>query len=118
MDMRRECKRCGIRQEPGQMRIHPNGKDFLCKDCAALQDPKAKNLEKAKLPKRAHFSDEKDEPIVKYYCRKCKYKFKRKKGITMKACPYCGSDDFGLQEEVSAQSILDEASHTDFYGQQ
>lgn len=116
MDMRKECKKCGLKQDIREMRYHPNGKDMLCRDCAHFNDPRAKATEKARAPEPRVIQQESGpEGVQKYYCRKCKYKFKRKEGIPMKACPYCGSPDIGPQKEISAQSILEDAASEDYY---
>lgn len=38
----------------------------------------------------------------KYYCQRCNYKFKSKKGI----CPYCNQADFLVKGKISVHDLL------------
>ena len=50
------------------------------------------------------------EPLQKeYFCKECKYSFKRAKHLTVNTCPYCGSSG-KLMIKGSASRILADAS--------
>ena len=38
-----------------------------------------------------------ESPVKEYFCKECKYNFKRAKHIIISACPYCGSGNINVK---------------------
>ena len=85
VDAKIKCYKCGNEYEMGMMRMDPNGKNLVCRNC----------LERKSVRKEHAKTDEKPQTqetsIKEYFCKDCKYNFKRAKHLAIKTCPYCGS---------------------------
>ena len=86
------------------MRMDPNGKNLVCRNCLErkpIQKQEAKTLQETKIQKQ-------QEPAVKeYFCKACKYSFKRAKHLTISSCPYCGSSGSIMVKGSTAKIIAD-----------
>ena len=68
------------------MRMDPNGKNLACRNCL-----ERKTAQKQETKPASESKAKKDEPMKEYFCKSCKYNFKRAKHLAIKTCPYCGS---------------------------
>ncbi|MFH0876532.1 MAG: hypothetical protein V1859_11450 [archaeon] len=51
---------------------------------------------------------------VKYFCKKCNYKFSRDENISFKQCPYCGAaGSVEVDTQNTAKKLIDEVSKID-----
>ena len=48
--------------------------------------------------------------MAKYYCQSCRFKFSRKKGMDVLACPYCGRETVSPAYEGKAQDLIEESA--------
>lgn len=67
------------------MRMDPNGSNLVCRNCL-----ERKTVQKQET-KVVENKIQKDEPMKEYFCKSCKYNFKRAKHLAISTCPYCGS---------------------------
>lgn len=76
-----------------------NGKDLICRNC----------LERKTVQKQTEAPPvKKEEPFKEYFCRECKYSFKRAKHLVVSRCPYCSSSS--LMVKGSTARIIADAS--------
>ena len=69
------------------MRMDPNGKSLACRNCI-----ERKPVQKQQESKIETAPKKQEEPAMKeYFCRECRYNFKRAKHLVISTCPYCGS---------------------------
>jgi len=104
------CRSCGRKILMHNMRPDGDGENMICIDCykktsaskpmmsikeaAAQQDaPKIKKAEKS-------------EPMNKFICTSCKYKFSRKKSQEVSKCPYCGKTTIVLDNQLGADKLI------------
>jgi DNA-directed RNA polymerase subunit RPC12/RpoP len=84
-DIKIKCYKCGNEYLMSMMRIGPDDKNLVCRNC----------LERKSLQKQEQANTEikkQQQPAFKeYFCKKCKYNFKRAKHIKVSTCPYCGA---------------------------
>lgn len=86
-DVRIKCYKCGNEHAMNMMRMAPDGKNLMCRNC--LERKPAQKLDQAKTEAK---SQKYEEPSMKeYFCKACKYSFKRAKHLAISTCPYCGS---------------------------
>ncbi len=91
-----KCYKCGKQYTTDQMRYDPEKQGILvCKGC----------LTKKPTTAQSSFKPKEGEKSVKYYCIKCNYRFERRKGVDVPACPYCGRSDT-ITTKTDAESIL------------
>ena len=45
--------------------------------------------------------------MKEYFCKECKYNFKRAKGIAVGACPYCGTSGKVVTKGSTARIMAD-----------
>ena len=70
------------------MRIGPDGKNLMCRNCL-----ERKSVAKQETSQQAK-SAKQEEPVFKeYFCKSCKYNFKRAKHLVISTCPYCDSSN-------------------------
>ncbi len=76
------------------MRMDPNGKNLACRNCL-----ERKPVAKQEIQQQTKTEAKKqEEPAFKeYFCRECKYNFKRAKHIVVSTCPYCGSENLMIK---------------------
>ena len=70
------------------MRMDSNGKNLICKSCLDRK-PQEKKTSQAVSQKQE--TKKVEEPMKEYFCKACKYSFKRAKHIVISTCPYCNS---------------------------
>jgi DNA-directed RNA polymerase subunit RPC12/RpoP len=86
------------------MRIGPDGKNLICRNCLErkpIQKQEQTKVESTKIKRQ-------EEPAFKeYFCKECKYNFKRAKHISMSTCPYCGASGKLMIKGSTAKIIAD-----------
>ena len=80
------------------MRMDPNGKNLVCRTC----------LERKTTQNQANPKQE-ESPFKEYFCKACKYNFKRAKHIAVGNCPYCGASGSIMHKGSTAKIISDAA---------
>lgn len=89
------------------MRMDPNGKSLVCRNCLErkpVQKQETKKLEDVKIQKSSKTGE---SPMKEYFCKGCKYNFKRAKHLAITTCPYCGSGN--IMTKGSTARIMSEA---------
>ncbi|MGV8087175.1 MAG: hypothetical protein ACP5N1_06100 [Candidatus Woesearchaeota archaeon] len=114
------CRLCGRKVLMHNMRPDTTGENMVCVDCYKKGSQTKSSMsiaEKASeiaLSKQPRKSNEKSEPMVKYLCPNCKYKFSRKKSQEVRKCPYCGKTNIMLDNALGADTILKESVNKKF----
>lgn len=90
----------------GMMRIDPNSKNLICRNCLE-RTPQKNQSSVTKEPQEK--STKKEESMKEYFCKECKYNFSRAKHLTMKSCPYCGASNSLMIKGSTARIIADAA---------
>ena len=104
-DVRIKCYRCGNEYLMGMMRMDSSGKSLVCRNCLerkAVQKAPIATETNAQKP-----SKQEESPMKEYFCKECKYNFKRAKHLMVSTCPYCGSG--GLNVKGSTSRIMADA---------
>ena len=98
-DVRIKCFKCGNEYAMNMMRMDPNGKNLACRNC----------LERKSVIKdtKIDIKTQKEEPFKEYFCKACKYNFKRAKHLSVSTCPYCGSSGSIMTKGSTARIIAD-----------
>ena len=95
-DVKIKCYKCGNEQVMGMMRMDANGRNLVCRNCLdrkVSSSPKA-----AETIKSAESKPQKqEEPMKEYFCKGCKYNFKRARHLVISTCPYCGSGNINVK---------------------
>ena len=94
-DVKIKCYKCGNEYGMDMMRMDPNGKNLVCRNCLernVVQKQKVKETESNKKP-----SKQDESPTKEYFCKACKYNFKRAKHLVISTCPYCGSGNVNVK---------------------
>ena len=73
----------------GMMRMDPSGKNLVCRNC--LERKPAQKQETIVADAKAQKSSKEEPSFKEYFCKECKYNFKRAKHLVVSTCPYCGS---------------------------
>jgi len=71
------------------MRMDPNGKNLVCRNC--LERKLIKKNETSIKSEQTAKTQKDDSPTKEYFCKACKYNFRRAKHLVISTCPYCGS---------------------------
>ncbi|MBI3035851.1 hypothetical protein HYY71_06020 [Candidatus Woesearchaeota archaeon] len=87
----------------GMMRIGHDGRNLVCRSC--LERKPVQKQEYAAAPAKAQ--KQQDTLMKEYFCRECKYSFKRAKHLIISACPYCGSSGSIMVKGSTARIIAD-----------
>ena len=104
-DVKIKCFKCGTEHPMGMMRMNPNGKSLVCRPCLERGSSKKEPMQQAKN----------QEPTIKeYFCKDCKYSFKRAKHLAVSTCPYCGSGSLMIKGST-ARIIADASKMKDDY---
>ena len=106
-DVKIKCFKCGNEYAMDMMRMDQNGKNLVCRKC----------LERGSAQKgsKAMQSASKQEPSIKeYFCKECKYSFKRAKHLAVSTCPYCNSGSLMIKGST-ARIIADASKMKDDY---
>ena len=95
-DVKIKCYTCGNEYAMNMMRMHPNGKNLACRSC--LERKPVQKQETKQGSEEAKKSQKVEDPAMKeYFCKECKYNFKRAKHLTIATCPYCGSGNINVK---------------------
>ncbi len=87
------------------MRMAPDGKQLMCRNC--LERKPVQKQEQVKVVTKAK---KQEEPSMKdYFCKECKYSFRRAKHLSITACPYCDSSGSIAVKGSTARIIADAA---------
>ena len=101
-DVKIKCHKCGNEYSMDMMRIGQDGKNLVCRNCLErkiVQKQDTANSE-VKIQKQGSLTKE-------YFCKECKYSFKRAKHIMISTCPYCGSSGSLMIKGSTARIIAD-----------
>ena len=79
------------------MRMDPNGKNLMCRNCLERKPIQRQEVKQADDAKTKKSSKTDESPMKEYFCRECKYNFKRAKHLTITTCPYCGSGNINVK---------------------
>ena len=102
-DMHIKCYKCGNQYTMDMMRMDPKGNSMVCRNCLERkQVQKQDSIAKTDLK-----AQKKEESMKEYFCKECRYNFKRAKHIVVSTCPYCGSS--GVVSKGSTARIMADA---------
>ena len=79
--------------------MDPNGKNLACRSC----------LERKPVQNAVSKESQKINPQKEYFCKECRYSFKRAKRLVITSCPYCNSSE-GIVTKGSTVRILADVS--------
>ena len=88
------------------MRMDPNGKNLACRNCLERK-PVQKQENQNDDAKTRKPSKQEESPMKEYFCKECKYNFKRAKHIIVSTCPYCGSSGTVVTKGSTARIMAD-----------
>ena len=102
-DVKIKCHNCGNEYSMDMMRMGPDSKNLMCRSCLE------RKIVKGQYPanKAAGSKTQKEEPMKEYFCKECKYNFKRASHLKISSCPYCGSSGSLLLKGSTAKIIAD-----------
>ena len=104
-DFKIKCYKCGNEHPMNMMRMGPNGKNLVCRGCLDRKvSPNTAAKEESKPQKTAK---PEESPTKEYFCKACKYNFKRARHLVVSTCPYCGSSNVNVKG--STARIMSEA---------
>lgn len=95
-DIKIKCYKCGNEHAMPMMRMDSNGKNLICRNCLERK-PVQKNETATKSEQAIKTQEKEESPIKEYFCRACKYNFKRAKHLAVSTCPYCGSGNINVK---------------------
>mgnify|MGYP001619011419 CR=1 FL=1 len=103
-DVKIKCYKCGNEYSMSMMRMDPNGKNLACRNCL-----ERKIVHKSEIPIKTETKNQKQEEshIREYFCKECKYNFKRAKHIVVSTCPYCGSSGTVISKGSTARIMAE-----------
>ena len=85
------------------MRIGPDSKNLVCRNCLERKTAQSKDGKKIAASK-----EQAQEPSMKeYFCKACRYNFKRAKHLSIPTCPYCGASGSIMVKGSTAKIIAD-----------
>ena len=88
------------------MRMDSNGKNLVCRNC--LDRKVVKKQETAAAESKIQKSSKQDEsPMKEYFCKSCKYSFKRARHLVVSTCPYCDSSGSVMTKGSTARIMAD-----------
>ncbi len=90
------------------MRMDPNGKNLACKSCLERRPVQGQNSNIKSASEEKSLKSESKE-TKEYFCKECRYSFKRARHLVISTCPYCNSGS-GLVSKGSAARILSDVS--------
>ena len=89
------------------MRMAPDGKHLMCRSCierkpVQKQEAVMKNKQKKQVNVSEPARSQLAQPEFKeYFCKSCKYSFKRAKHLAISTCPYCDSNSLMVKGSVA-----------------
>jgi len=113
------CRSCGRKTLMHNMRQDGTSENMVCVDCYNRSSNSSKTMsisEKAAelTGKPIKKTTEKSEPMIKYLCTSCKYKFSRKQSQEVTKCPYCGKNNIVLDSGLGADKLLKDSQDRKF----
>ena len=93
------------------MRMDPNGKNLACRNCLDRKSTAGKDMAVSKASSGKPLKEEMKE----YFCKECKYSFKRASHLRVSNCPYCGAQKSLMIKGSTARIIADAAKMKDDY---
>lgn len=94
--MRIKCRKCGNEYAMSMMRMAPDGKNLMCRSCI---DGKPVRKQEAVIESKQ--KKEEISAFKEYFCKSCKYSFKRAKHLAVSTCPYCDSSSLMVKGSVA-----------------
>ncbi|MBI2660870.1 hypothetical protein HYX09_01225 [Candidatus Woesearchaeota archaeon] len=107
-DIKIKCYKCGNEYLMDMLRMDPNGKNLICRNCLDRK-PVTNQASKPKIAEGAKISKPESREMKEYFCKECRYSFKRAKHLVISTCPYCNSSD-GIVTKGSAARILSDVA--------
>ena len=115
-DVQIKCFKCGNEYSMSMMRMDPTTKvNLVCKSCldrkpvSHMKDSSAVSskpaIQKTESKPKAQVQD-----TIDYFCKECRYSFKRAAHLHVKVCPYCSSSN-GVMEKGSTDRIIADAAN-------
>jgi len=111
------CRSCGRKVLMHNMRQDGTGENMVCVDCYKRNSPtKTMSISEkaAEQSQPLRKSVEHKEPMNKYICTSCKYKFSRKQSQEVGKCPYCGKNTIITDNQLGAAKLLNESNDKRF----
>ena len=96
-DARIRCFVCGTEYPMGMMRMHPNGKNLACRNCIERKITKSPEAKVSSESRSQKPQKQEESPVKEYFCKDCRYNFKRAKHLAVSTCPYCGSGNLNVK---------------------
>ena len=90
--------------------MDPNGRNLTCKSC--LERKPAQNAvskESSQMNASGGAAKPESKEQKEYFCKECRYSFKRAKCLVITSCPYCNSSD-GIVTKGSTARILSDVA--------
>jgi len=121
------CSECKSKVSKEHIRFDMTGVELVCDICFTKKyGMKGVKKENSKPSHRDYSHDlhplqerhllrDVQEGGVTYVCHKCHYKFMRKKGFTIGACPNCGQHAFKEILSTKAQELIDSVDNENDY---
>jgi len=109
------CRNCGRKILMHNMRPDDSGENMICVDCYRKKVPTRSLSEEARsIDQPARKTVAKSEPMNKYICTSCRYKFSRKASREVDKCPYCGKNTIIVDNQLGADKLLNESVNKKF----
>lgn len=99
-DIKIKCFKCGNEYSMDMMRMEPNGNNLACRNCLERKSVQ-KESQSETMPKKQ------EAGFKEYFCKACKYNFKRVKHLVVSTCPYCGSSGTIMTKGSTARIMAD-----------
>lgn len=107
------CRSCGRRVLMHDMFPDNTGKNQICKECHRKNSPLRPLANTAFKPTNKP-QDKKSDPMIKYICNNCKYKFSRARSKEVEVCPYCSKKNITAIDDMGANRLISESSEKRF----
>lgn len=104
-DAKIKCFKCGNEYLMDMMRMDPNGRNLVCRSCLDRK-PMGQSQAKAAAESKSQ-SQQQESPMKEYFCKSCKYSFKRARHLAITTCPYCGSSGSVMTKGSTARIMAD-----------
>jgi DNA-directed RNA polymerase subunit RPC12/RpoP len=112
------CRSCGRKVLMHNMRPDGTGENMICVDCYKRNSPaKTMSIKEAAAEQTSQGTRkvvERKEPMMKYLCTNCKYKFSRKQSQEVGKCPYCGKTSIVTDNQLGADKLLNDSADKRF----
>ena len=77
------------------MRMAPDGKNLMCRNCIERKPVQKQEAVIETKPKSQ------EQAFKEYFCKSCKYSFRRAKHLKISSCPYCDSSSLMIKGSVA-----------------